>query len=240
MKPRFISDIHLSEDNTHLTNAFKAFLNESKEACTHLFILGDLFEIWIGDDDENAFIEEIKKILIDFTTNGPETFFMHGNRDFLLGKNFANEVGISILPDPYTLDINGLKVILSHGDFLCTDDVDYINFRNQVRSEDWQNHFLSQSIKERKQIAQSLRSDSKKATSDKSLEITDANLETVNKFIREHNPDIFIHGHTHRPRIHQHHSTQRIVLGDWNKKGWFLSMDNYSPYLNEFNIRHKQ
>ena len=236
MKPRFISDIHLSEDTPHLTNAFKTFLNESKQKCTHLFILGDLFEIWIGDDDENAFIEEIKKTLIDFTANGPETFFMHGNRDFLLGENFANQVGISLLPDPYILDINGLRVILSHGDFLCTDDVDYIHFRNQVRSEDWQNDFLSKNIEERKQIAQSLRSDSKKATSDKSLEITDANLETVNKFIKEHSPDIFIHGHTHRPKIHQHDSTKRIVLGDWYKRGWLASIDNKECDLKEFKI----
>ena len=236
MKPRFISDIHLSEDTPHLTNAFKTFLNESKQNCTHLFILGDLFEIWIGDDDENAFIEEIKKTLIDFTANGPETFFMHGNRDFLLGENFANQVGISLLPDPYTLDINGLRVILSHGDFLCTDDVDYINFRNQVRSEDWQNDFLSKNIEERKQIAQSLRSDSKKATSDKSLEITDVNLETVNKFIKEHNPDIFIHGHTHRPKIHQCDKVKRIVLGDWNKAGWFISINGNEPILKEFLI----
>ena len=236
MKPRFISDIHLSEDTPHLTNAFKTFLNESKQKCTHLFILGDLFEIWIGDDDENAFIEEIKKTLIDFTANGPETFFMHGNRDFLLGENFANQVGISLLPDPYILDINGLRVILSHGDFLCTDDVDYINFRNQVRSKDWQNDFLSKNIEERKQIAQSLRSDSKKATSDKSLEITDANLETVNKFIKEHSPDIFIHGHTHRPKIHQHDSTKRIVLGDWYKRGWLASIDNKECDLKEFKI----
>lgn len=236
MKPRFISDIHLSEDTPHLTNAFKTFLNESKQKCTHLFILGDLFEIWIGDDDENAFIEEIKKTLIDFTANGPETFFMHGNRDFLLGENFANEVGISILPDPYTLDINGLRVILSHGDFLCTDDVDYINFRNQVRSEDWQNNFLSKSIEERKQISQSLRSDSKIATSNKSLEITDVNLETVNKFIKEHNPNIFIHGHTHRPKIHRYDKAKRIVLGDWNKVGWFISMNGNKPILKEFLI----
>ena len=223
MKPRFISDIHLSKDTPHLTNAFTTFLNESKEACTHLFILGDLFEIWIGDDDDSSFNQEIKKILIDFTLNGPETFFIHGNRDFLIGKAFANETGVSILPDPYTLDINGLKTVLSHGDFLCTDDVDYINFRNQVRSDEWQENFLSKSMEERKQIAQSLRSHSKKSTSDKSLEITDVNLETVNKFIKEHNLDILIHGHTHRPKIHQHHQAKRIVLGDWNKTGWFIS-----------------
>ena len=235
MKPRFISDIHLCENSPHLTDAFKAFLNESKKTCTHLFILGDLFEIWIGDDDDSSFIQDIKKAIIQFTTDGPETFFMHGNRDFLLGENFANEVGISLLPDPYTLDINGLKVILSHGDFLCTDDIDYINFRNQVRSKDWQNDFLSKSIEEREQIAQSLRSDSKKATSNKSLEITDVNLETVNKFIKEHNPDIFIHGHTHRPRIHQHDSTQRIVLGDWDESGWMISIKDDAYNLQNIN-----
>ena len=109
MKPRFISDIHLSENNSHLTNAFKRFLNESKESCSHLFILGDLFEAWIGDDDNNAYHQEIKELLIEFTKNGPETFFIHGNRDFLIGQDFAKEVGISLLPDPYTIDINGLK-----------------------------------------------------------------------------------------------------------------------------------
>ena len=167
MKPRFISDIHLSEANPHLTNTFKTFLNESKEDCTHLFILGDLFEIWIGDDDENPFIQDIKKAIIDFTSNGPETFLMHGNRDFLLGEAFASEVCISLLPDPYTLDINGQKAILSHGDFLCTDDNDYIDFRNKVRSEEWQKDFLSKSINERNEIANSLRSESKNATSKK-------------------------------------------------------------------------
>jgi len=232
----FISDIHLSSVDSPITRSFFDLLDNKIDTPSSLYILGDLFEVWIGDDDENAFIEEIKKILIDFTANGPETFFMHGNRDFLLGENFANQVGISLLPDPYILDINGLKVILSHGDFLCTDDVDYIHFRNQVRSEDWQNDFLSKNIEERKQIAQSLRSDSKKATSDKSLEITDANLETVNKFIKEHSPDIFIHGHTHRPKIHQHDSTKRIVLGDWYKRGWLASIDNKECDLKEFKI----
>ncbi len=236
MKPRFISDIHLSENNPHLTNAFKVFLNESKEACTHLFILGDLFEIWIGDDDDNSFIQDIKKALIDFTLDGPETFLMHGNRDFLIGEAFANEVGISMLSDPYTLDINSMKAILSHGDFLCTDDSDYIEFRDKVRSEEWQKDFLAKSIDERNEIANLLRSESKNATSGKSLEITDANLETVNNFIQENNPDIFIHGHTHRPKIHQHNLTKRVVLGDWDKYGWYLSIEENSLNLKEFKI----
>ena len=236
MKPRFVSDIHLREKRPDLTNAFKAFLNESKEACTHLFILGDLFEIWIGDDDDNLFHKDIKTTLSEFVLDGPEVFFMHGNRDFLIGKTFANEVGISIISDPYSLDINGLKTILSHGDFLCTDDSDYIEFRNNVRSEEWQKDFLAKSIDERNEIANLLRSESKNATSEKSLEITDANLETVNNFIQENNPDIFIHGHTHRPKIHQHNLTKRVVLGDWDKYGWYLSIEENSLNLKEFKI----
>jgi len=236
MKPRFISDIHLSEDSPHLTNAFKVFLDESKESCTHLFILGDLFEIWIGDDDENSFNQEIKKILFDFTSNDPETFLMHGNRDFLIGEDFANEVGISILPDPHALDINGLKTIISHGDFLCTDDVDYIDFRNKVRSEEWQKDFLSKDIAERNEIANSLRSDSKDATSQKSLDITDVNIESTNNFLEENKPDIFIHGHTHRPCIHKENSSVRAVLGDWGDYGWYLAIDEKKYNLEKFKI----
>ena len=236
MKPRFISDIHLSENNPHLTNAFKTFLNESKESCTHLFILGDLFEIWIGDDDDSSFNQEIKKILTDFTSNGPKTFFMHGNRDFLVGEAFAKETGITILPDPYTLEINNQKVILSHGDFLCTDDINYIDFRNQVRDKDWQNNFLKRTINERKQIAATLRKDSKEATSKKSNEITDVNNQSVEDFINEHQPDLFIHGHTHRPNIHDVGSSNRIVLGDWGDYGWVLNIDNQDFDLEKFLI----
>ena len=132
MKPRFISDIHLSDKHPELTQAFFTFLNESKEACTHLYILGDLFEAWIGDDDTTPLAQEVKSALRAFTDNGPATFFIHGNRDFLIGETFAKETGITILPDPYTLTINDQKVVISHGDFLCTDDVDYITFRNHV------------------------------------------------------------------------------------------------------------
>ena len=236
MKPRFISDIHLSEDTPHLTNAFKVFLNESKEICTHHFILGDLFEIWIGDDDNNPFNQDIKKALIDFTSDGPKTFLMHGNRDFLIGEAFADEVGISILSDPYTLDINGMKTILSHGDFLCTDDIDYMNFRSEVRSDEWRKDFLSKSVDERNDIANSLRSNSRDATSEKPLEITDANLDTVNNFIKKNKPDIFVHGHTHRPKIHKHNSTKRVVLCDWDKSGWCFSIIENNLDLKEFKI----
>ena len=191
MKPRFISDIHLSQSNSELTNAFKRFLNESKEICTHLFILGDLFEIWIGDDDQSPYHQQIKKDLLNFTTKGPKTYFMHGNRDFLIGQKFAAETGIEILSDPHAMDINGLKTILSHGDFLCTDDVDYINFRNMVRSDEWKHDFLSKNLDERNAIANSLRDESKNATSEKSLVITDVSPNTLNTFLAKKNPDSF-------------------------------------------------
>ena len=236
MKPRFISDIHLSEDSPHLTNAFKTFLNESKESCTHLFILGDLFEIWVGDDDDSPFIHDIKEMLIDFISDGPETFFMHGNRDFLVGEAFAEETGISILPDPYTLEINNQKVILSHGDFLCTGDKDYIDFRSQVRNEDWQSNFLCKTLDERKQIAAGMRLDSKDATSKKLNLITDVNNQSVENFINEHQPHLFIHGHTHRPNIHVVKTSKRIVLGDWEDYGWFLSVNEQEFDLEKFPI----
>ena len=236
MKPRFISDLHLSDKHPELTQAFFVFLNESKEACTHLYILGDLFEAWIGDDDDTPLYQEIKKALLTFTTNGPETFFIHGNRDFLIGKSFAEDTGITILPDPYSLDINGQNVVLSHGDFLCTDDTDYIAFRDQVRTESWQSNFLQKDLTERKEIAASMRDASQEATAEKSKTITDVNTAAVESFIAEHNPNLFIHGHTHRPDIHEINSSKRIVLGDWGADGWFLSIDDQEFSLEKFSI----
>ena len=236
MKPRFISDIHLSDKHPELTQAFYTFLKESKEACTHLFILGDLFEAWIGDDDSTPLIQEIKSALREFTTNGPETFFIHGNRDFLIGQTFAEETGITILPDPYSLVINEQKIVISHGDFLCTDDVDYITFRNQVRTQEWQSDFLQKPLSEREAIAVSMRDASQEATAEKSNTITDVNLDAVNSFIDEHKADLFIHGHTHRPDIHNLESAKRIVLGDWGNSGWYCWLDKDSYQLEQFSI----
>ena len=236
MKPRFISDLHLSDKHPELTQAFFVFLNESKEACTHLFILGDLFETWIGDDDDTPIYQEIKKALLEFTTNGPETFFIHGNRDFLIGNDFAKDTGITILPDPYSLDINGQKVVLSHGDFLCTDDIDYIAFRDQVRTKEWQANFLQKDLTERKEIAEAMRGASQEATSEKSNTITDVNEQSVLNFVNQHEPDLFIHGHTHRPNIHNAGSSKRIVLGDWGNYGWVLNINDQDFELEKFSI----
>ena len=232
----FISDIHLSESNNKLSSAFINFLKDSKESCSQLFILGDLFEVWIGDDYETSFINNIKSELLKFTTNGPDTFLMHGNRDFLISEKFLTDTGIKLLPDPFEINMHNKKVLLSHGDFLCTDDFDYINFRNQVRDKAWQDNFLSKSIEERSEIASKLRSDSNNATQDKSLEITDVNESSVKKIIDDYSPDIFIHGHTHRPNIHEYASSKRIVLGDWGDFGWYLRLNDESYNLEKFSI----
>ena len=236
MKPRFISDLHLSEKHPELTQAFFKFLEESKEACSHLYILGDLFETWIGDDDDLPLYQEIKTALLNFTTNGPKTFFIHGNRDFLIGEVFAQETGITLLPDPYTLDINNQKVVVSHGDFLCTDDEGYMKFRNEVRTEQWQSNFMQKDLDERKEIAAALRTDSKAATSIKSDAITDVNPASVDVFIEEYKPGLFIHGHTHRPDVHDMGSCKRVVLGDWGSYGWFLTIDGQDFNLEKFSI----
>ena len=161
---------------------------------------------------------------------------MHGNRDFLIGEKFTADTGIKILPDPYEININNNKVLLSHGDFLCTDDIDYINFRNQVRDKLWQNDFLGKSIEERNEIASKLRSDSNDATQNKSSEITDVNELSVKKIINDYSPNIFIHGHTHRPNVHEYASSKRIVLGDWGDFGWYLYLDEKSCNLEKFSI----
>ncbi len=219
MRSYFVSDIHLSNENKALSDAFINFLNEIKGSCSQLFILGDLFEIWIGDDDDSEYINIIKSELLKFTNNGPNTFFMHGNRDFLIGEQFSKETGIKILSDPHKIEINTKKVLLSHGDALCIDDVDYINFRNQVRDKNWQTDFLSKSADERRNVASKIKNESNIASQKKSMDITDVNEGAIQELINKYSADFLIHGHTHRPSIHENQSFKRIVLGDWDDFG---------------------
>ena len=236
MRAYFVSDIHLSEQSNNLTSAFLGLLSDCKNKCSHFFILGDLFEVWIGDDFESEFTNKIKSELLSFTTNGPQAFIMHGNRDFLIGEKFSKDTGIKIIPDPFEFNFYDKKVLLSHGDALCIDDVDYINFRNQVRDSKWQEDFLSKPIEERENIAIKLRDDSKVASQKKSIEITNVNEFAVKEIVNAYSPDIFIHGHTHRPNIHDDETIKRIVLGDWGDLGWYLTMDESGYNLNKFQI----
>ena len=235
----FISDLHLQEDRPDITEAFLNFLEETASKSEKLYILGDLFEVWIGDDFQNDFIKEIRHALEE-TNKTTEIFIMHGNRDFLIGPEFAASTGMKLLADPYIEEMFGKSVLLMHGDLLCTDDVDYQSFRKISRDKKWQEEFLSKSLKERQRIAKDLRVISKKATSEKKEEIMDVNSSEVLNTMERSAVNLLIHGHTHRPDSHDiqinNQPAKRMVLGDWDQYGWYIWMDSDSCELNRFSI----
>ena len=219
----FISDLHLHEGRQDLKRAFFSFLEEKVTKADKLYILGDLFETWIGDDDNSPFIAEVIDAL-QKANNSTEIFFMHGNRDFLIGKKFAEKCGAKLISDPLILNKEGKKIMLSHGDIFCTDDLEYQNFKEKVRNEKWQKEFLSKDLKDREEIAKNLRKESTKKNSKKEDYLMDVNKLEVEKIAQENKVEILIHGHVHRPKVHNEAYGQRIVLGDWDKKYWFISL----------------
>ena len=235
----FISDLHLNQDRPDITKAFLNFLENTACKAEKLYILGDLFEAWIGDDDQNEFISEIQNALIRINKT-TKVLFMHGNRDFLIGPDFASSAGMKILTDPVVEEMFGDPVLLMHGDLLCTEDVDYQKFRKVSRDIKWQKEFLSKPLAERRIIAQNLRGASKEATGKKKEEIMDVSECEVIKIIQESSVSLLIHGHTHRPNSHsialEKHTAKRIVLGDWDEYGWYVWMDSNSCELNKFSI----
>ena len=235
----FISDLHLNQDRPDITKAFLNFLENTACKAEKLYILGDLFEAWIGDDDQNEFISEIQNALIRINKT-TKVLFMHGNRDFLIGPDFASSAGMKILTDPVVEEMFGDPVLLMHGDLLCTEDIDYQKFRKVSRDTKWQKEFLSKPLAERRVIAQNLRGASKEATGKKKEEIMDVSESEVIKMIQESSVSLLIHGHTHRPNSHsialEKHTAKRIVLGDWDEYGWYVWMDSNSCELNKFSI----
>ncbi len=189
-----------------------------------LYILGDFFEVWIGDDDQTPFNQSIMSLLKDYSASGGQLYFMVGNRDFLIGDGFAKETGAHLLPDPTVIDLYGQPVLLMHGDSLCTRDTDYMAFRQQARSPTWQAQLLSQPIDVRRKIAQDLREKSQSMNSLKADDIMDVTPEEVNLSMVSHGVKLMIHGHTHRPARHQlvNEGAERIVLGDWHRSAWWL------------------
>ena len=236
----FISDLHLSHDNVTLTRGFLSFLDNNKDSLDQLYILGDLFEIWIGDDDQSDFIQIVKNALKQFTELGIETFFLHGNRDFLIGDDFIEDTGLKFIPDPFIFEIFGKRCAVSHGDDFCTLDIEYHNFKKNVRSSQWKSEFLSQSLQKRNEVASSMRETSKKKSSNKNVNIMDVEISSVENFLSETNVDILIHGHTHKPQIHNHkindRHCERIVLGDWDDNGWCLRFDSKGHTLEKFKL----
>ncbi len=219
----FISDLHLDPRRPRMLALFRRFLAGIGGDCDGLYILGDLFEAWIGDDEDDPALLGVLDELAALSARGVPLAVMHGNRDFLLGEGFAAHTGARLLPDPSVIDLYGRPSLLMHGDTLCTDDLDYQAFRSQVRNRDWQAAFLARPLAERRAIAASLRETSKTETAGKAAEIMDVNADAVARALAEHGVDRLIHGHTHRPATHRletaGRAAERIVLGDWYQTG---------------------
>ncbi len=226
----FISDLHLCDSRPRINQAFITFLAETASHAQALYILGDLFEYWAGDDSISAGAHQtIIRALKKLSRQNVNIYFMHGNRDFLLGAAFAKAIGATLLTDPSLLTLYGQPVLLSHGDSLCTDDLAYQTFRQEVRSSTWQNQFLSQPLAKRIAYIEQLRAKSEQEKSTKSMQIMDVNAAAVERLLSHYNyPPLFIHGHTHRPNKHtlslQSHSCDRWVLGDWYEQGSYLKL----------------
>ncbi len=225
----FISDLHLSGERPGIIKLFHEFLRNQASQSKALYILGDLFEAWIGDD---AIPSEMKSVITDLstlTTGGVPVFIMAGNRDFLMGVEFEKLSGCTLLNDPTIIDLYGTSTLLMHGDTLCTDDVDYQEFRSQVRNPAWQSDFLSKPIEERLAISKHARQESTKRTKEKSEDIMDVNPQAVEETFRQHEALQIIHGHTHRPAIHKlvidNKPVKRIVLGDWYSQASVLKVN---------------
>lgn len=230
MTTLFISDLHLDASRPEITAAFERFMTQVAPGSEALYILGDFFEVWIGDDDRSDFNQTIINLLKAYSDSGKALYIMVGNRDFLMGEEFASQCGATLLNDPTAIDLYGTPTLLMHGDSMCTKDEEYMAFRQQARSPQWQQQLLAQPIEARRAIAKQLREQSKSMSSMKAEDIMDVTLEEVIREMTEHQTTRMIHGHTHRPARHQVELGdgigERIVLGDWYHYLWWLEADN--------------
>ncbi|MDH0563460.1 UDP-2,3-diacylglucosamine diphosphatase [Acinetobacter courvalinii] len=229
----FISDLHLSPDHPRLVRGFLALLDEYKNKNTQLYILGDWFNAWIGDDYTAPWLDEIVSALQKFTAANNQVYFQVGNRDFALGQKFLDQFNAILLPDVYTLEINHIKFRLEHGDALCTDDVAYQRFRKVIRNPVLLGLIKRTPLSFRQKLANGFRKKSSATKQLKSYDIMDVNAQAVESVIEQ--VDYLIHGHTHRPEIHQLQSKQRIVLGDWREDtAWILELNPQENYQLDF------
>ena len=209
----FISDLHLSPDHPRLVRGFLALLEHYKNSNTQLYILGDWFNAWIGDDYTAAWLDEVVTRLKQFSQAGNQIYFIVGNRDFAVGQKFLDQFSGQLLPDVYTLHIGSQQVRLEHGDALCTDDVSYQKFRKIIRNPIILGILKKTPLAFRQKLAQGFRKKSQQANQIKSYDVMDVNADAVSQALQH--ADVLIHGHTHRPNIHNEHGKPRIVLGDW-------------------------
>jgi len=230
MHTLFISDLHLDAKRPHITESFIRFLDQLDSQCQALYILGDLFEAWLGDDCVLPAYEPILTALKTTTDKGLPIFIQHGNRDFLLGENFAQRTGCKLLPESLIIDLHGTPTLIMHGDTLCTDDLEYQKFRQMVRDPQWQQAALSKSPQERMDMARKFREMSKTEMASKADDIMDVNQSEVERVLQLNHTPQLIHGHTHRPALHPIHigndNYTRIVLGDWYEQSSVLRCDD--------------
>ncbi|HAT7568155.1 TPA: UDP-2,3-diacylglucosamine diphosphatase [Citrobacter werkmanii] len=238
MATLFIADLHLCTEEPAITAGFLRFLAGDARQADALYILGDLFEAWIGDDDPNPLHHQIAAAIKSLVDSGVPCFFIHGNRDFLLGKRFARESGMTLLPEEKMLDLYGRKVLIMHGDTLCTDDAGYQAFRAKVHQSWLQKLFLALPLFIRQRIAAKMRANSKAANSSKSLEIMDVNQQAVIAEMEKHQVQWLIHGHTHRPAVHELTANGqpafRVVLGAWHSEGSMIKVTPHDVELIAF------
>ena len=252
MTTLLISDLHLHPGAPEVTEGFLAWLEARADGLGALYILGDFFEAWIGDDlldlgdadptGNVALARRVAEALHRLAAGGTAIRLMHGNRDFLLGERFAEQAGATLLADPAVIDLGGTPVLLMHGDSLCTRDTTYMAFRAQARDPQWQRQVLAMPIQDRLALAQALRQQSGEATSNKADDIMDVTPEEVIRAMRDQGVTTLIHGHTHRPAVHEleidGRPARRYVLGDWRPgQGWEIVVENGDePELREFSL----
>lgn len=231
----FIADLHLAQNRPDITACFLRFLKDEAVKAQSLYILGDLFEAWIGDDDDSTYVATIANALETLSNFGTHVYFIHGNRDFLLGKQYAKKSAMTLLPEVDSINLYEKNVIIMHGDTLCTRDIAYQKFRLKSRSWWWQTLIKSLPLFVRKKVAADYRKKSAAATAVKSQDIMDVTPCEVVKCLEDNNSQLLIHGHTHRPAIHEltanGKKAQRIVLGDWYEQGAWLKVTPTSMEL---------
>lgn len=236
----FIADLHLNERQPEITELFLQFMRENAPLADSVYILGDLFDFWIGDDEDSELIRTVKTAIQTLTTQGVPCYFICGNRDFLLGKEFAEQTGMQLLPDYYLIDLYGKKTLICHGDTLCIDDIKYQQFRRKVHQKWRQRLFLCLPLWLRLRIAHKIRAKSRADKGTKSAQIMDINPQFTAETVANFGAEWLIHGHTHKQAVHICNISSesdrlftRIVLGDWGKTASILTVDENGFAFNE-------
>lgn len=243
MTTLFISDLHLDASRPQITRLFLEFLATEARQARVLYILGDFFEAWIGDDDPDPHNAEVMAGVRTLSDSGTPVFFMHGNRDFLIGEGFARQTGCTLLDDPTVVDLESTPTLLMHGDTLCTDDAEYQAFRRQVRDPAWQQAFLARPLAERRAFAAHARAASQTHNAAKADYLMDVNQQEVERVMHAYGVTRLIHGHTHRPAVHRFRvdgeEYTRIVLGDWYEQSSILAAKDGALTLRDQRVPHE-